>query len=43
LPVDAAGVAGHTAPESADAAITTPELAPVDAGEVEEMHPPSSC
>jgi len=39
LAVDDVGVAGHTAPESADAAITAPELAPVDAGEVEEMHP----
>jgi hypothetical protein len=38
LAVDA-GVAGHMAPESADAAITAPELAPVDAGEVEEMRP----
>jgi hypothetical protein len=39
LAVDAAGVAGHLAPKSADAAITAPELAPVDAGEVEEMQP----
>jgi hypothetical protein len=39
LPVDAAGVPGHTAPKSADAAITATELAPVDAGEVEETRP----
>jgi hypothetical protein len=39
LAVDAAGVAGHMAPKSADAAIIAPELAPVDAGEVEETHP----
>ncbi len=37
LAVDAAGVAGHMASESTDAAITAPELVPVDAGEVEEM------
>jgi hypothetical protein len=36
---DAARVAGHTAPESADAGITAPDLGPVDAGEVEETHP----
>ena len=39
LAVDAAGVAGHMAPESAGAGIPAPDLAPVDAGEVEEMHP----
>jgi len=39
LPVDAAGVAGHMAPKSAEIAITARELAPVDAGEVEEMRP----
>ncbi len=39
LAVDAAGVAGNMAPESADAAITAPELAPGDAGDVEEICP----
>jgi hypothetical protein len=39
MTVDAAGVAGHTAPESADAEITAPDLAPADAGEVVEMRP----
>jgi hypothetical protein len=39
LAVDAARVAGHTAPESADAGITAPDLGLVDAGEVEETHP----
>jgi hypothetical protein len=39
LAVDAAGVAGHMAPKSADAGITAPDLAPADAGEVEEMRP----
>jgi hypothetical protein len=39
LAVDAAGVAEHMASESTDAAITAPELVPVDAGEVEEMRP----
>ncbi len=39
MAVDAAGVAGHTAPESADAGIPAPDLAPADAGEVEEMCP----
>jgi hypothetical protein len=39
LAVDAAGVVGNVAPESADAAITAPQLAPGDAGDVEESHP----
>jgi hypothetical protein len=39
LAVDAAGVAGHMAPESADAGIPEPDLSPVDAGEVEETRP----
>jgi len=39
LAVDAAGVAGHMAPKSADAGITAPDLAPADAGEVEETCP----
>jgi hypothetical protein len=39
LAVDAAGVAGHTAPESADAGIPAPDLAQPDAGEAEETRP----
>jgi hypothetical protein len=39
LAVDAVGVAGHMAPESADVGITAPDLAPADAGEVEETCP----
>jgi len=39
LAVDAAGVAGRMAPESADAGIPAPDLSPADAGEVEETRP----
>jgi hypothetical protein len=39
LASDAAGVAGHMAPESADAGIPAPDLASANAGEVEETHP----
>jgi hypothetical protein len=39
LASDAAGVAGHMAPESADAGIPAPDLAPANAGEVVETHP----
>ena len=39
LASDAAGVAGHTAPKSADAGIPAHDLAPANAGEVVETHP----
>jgi hypothetical protein len=39
LASDAAGVAGHTAPKSADSGIPAPDLAPANAGEVVETRP----
>ena len=39
LASDVAGVAGHTAPELADAGIPAPDLAPANAGVVEETRP----
>jgi hypothetical protein len=39
LASDAAGVAGHRAPKSADAGIPAPDLAPANAGEVVETRP----
>jgi hypothetical protein len=39
LASDVVGVAGHTAPESADAGIPAPDLVPANAGEVVETRP----